>query len=180
MIRRASALFLLPALLCGCPEEAPAPPPPPSADAQPASGGIPAETFVGEKPAGAEPLLAVKGKAKAGDAVLFEARIGGRKAPFVDGRALFTVADSALVPCSENEGDGCQTPWDYCCETPKTLLEQTATVRLVDGGGQPLEVGLEGEHGLAGLKTVVVEGKVSERNDAGVFVVDATKVWVSN
>lgn len=178
--RRLPTLFALAALAAatGCPQEAPAPETAKS-EASPAAAAIPGELFLKERPASAEALSAVKAKSKQGDEVVFEARVGGRAEPFVAKRALFVVADPALPACSENEGDGCKTPWDYCCEDPKDLLRQTATVRFVDAQGKPLAASAKDAGGLTGLKTVVVRGKVSETNEDGLFVVDAQALWVS-
>lgn len=182
-----SLVFSLP-LLCACPQQ-PGQTPAPEAQAQPAAEAQPAAAapdaaapdavFVSERPAGAEPLLAVKQRSKVGDQVVFEARVGGRAEPFVSKRAIVTVIDPKLASCADEEGDSCAEPWDYCCETAEELVRQSATVRVVDGAGQPLADTLEGRNGLAGLKTVVVQGTVVEANEAGVFVVDATGVWVA-
>lgn len=166
------------ALAAGCPQ-APAPEGAQSGDAAPAAAAsIPGPLFLSERPAAAEALSAVKARAKPGDEVVFEARVGGRAEPFVAKRALFVVADPALPACSENEGDGCKTPWDYCCEDPQDLLQRSATVRFLDAQGKPIAASAEGAGGLAGLKTIVVRGKVSEANAEGLFVVDAQGVWV--
>ncbi len=180
LTRRLPALFALLALAlaAGCPQS-PAPEAAKSGDAAPAAAAsIPGALFLPERPAQAEGLSAVKAKAKQGDEVVFEARVGGRAEPFVAKRALFVVADPALPACSENEGDGCKTPWDYCCEDPQDLLRQTATVRFLDAQGKPIAASAKDAGGLAGLKTVVVRGKVSEANEEGLFVVDASGVWV--
>ena len=182
--------LLLAALLAGCPNADPDPSAgTPPADDAPADAAAPGDTstdatagldamFVAAPPADAQPLLAVKGSAAAGDEVVFEAKIGGRGEPFVSQRAIFTVIDPALPSCADNPDDGCRTPWDYCCETPEDLLKQTATVRLVDADGQPLKLDLQGTRGLTGLATVVVRGTLSDKNDAGVFVVDAHELYV--
>jgi len=170
--------LLLATALTGCPQGGEAAPPteaPPGA----AAAAIPDALYLAARPEGAAAsLLELKGKSKVGDSVLFEARVGGREDPFVEGRAIFVVADSALQSCDAIEGDGCKTPWDYCCETPADLLENVATVRFVDAAGDPLEASVKDHKGLSGLKTVVVRGTVKEADGSGNFVVDADGVWI--
>lgn len=119
----------------------------------------------------------VKKTAQAGETVRFVARVGGRAACFVPGSAVFIVADPILEDCLQ-KGDGCPKPWDYCCEPKERLRANTATVRLVDAAGAPLAGSAEGLGGLAPLLTIEVLGTVSERGSDGLFVVDATEVFV--
>ena len=170
---------LLVTALSGCPGgDAAAPASAPDAAAEPA---IPDALYLAARPEGAAPsLVALKGTSKVGDSVVFEARVGGRKDPFVEGRAIFVVADTGLKSCAETEGDGCKTPWDYCCETPEDLLKNVATIRFVDAAGAPLKASVKDHKGLSGLKQVVVRGKVSEADESGNFVVDADGVWISD
>jgi hypothetical protein len=119
----------------------------------------------------------VKKSAQAGETVKFVARVGGRAACFVPGSAVFIVADPVLEDCIQ-KGDGCPKPWDYCCEPKERIRANTATVRLVDATGAPLAGSAEGLGGLAPLLTIEVLGTVSESGPDGLFVVDATQVFV--
>ncbi len=119
----------------------------------------------------------VKKTAATGETVRFVARVGGRAACFVPGSAVFIVADPILEDCIQ-KGDGCPKPWDYCCEPKERLRANTATVRLVDAAGTPLAGTAEGLGGLAPLLTIEVLGTVSESGPEGLFVVDATQVFV--
>jgi hypothetical protein len=151
-----------------------------TAEAPSAAGPtLPAALFAASSPAGAVSLVDAKAAAKAGDRVIFEARVGGRRQAFVEGRAIFFVADPSLLSCDQLHGDSCKTPWDYCCETPDNLLRHMATVQVVDDAGSPLEVSLRDEHGLAPLKTVFVTGTVERIDESGAFVVDAETIHVS-
>ena len=124
-------------------------------------------------------LIAVKPTAKVGDAVTFLARVGGRAEPFVDGTAVFVVADPALESCElVGEDDHCPIPWDYCCTPIEDLKAGMATIRIVDGDGMPYPASAQGAGGLAPARFVVIDGVVSDRNDDGVFVVDAGRIWV--
>ena len=139
---------------------------------------LPNGFFLTASPAGAQPLSEVKKSANAGDDVVFRCRIGGRKAPFVDGRAIMIVIDPALPSCADNKGDTCPVPWDYCCETPETLVANTATVQLVGNDGKPLKSSLENNNGLSPLAWITVVGNVAEKDASGRFVVNAQGVFV--
>src|SRR5205085_1318727 len=97
-------------------------------------------------PAGDKPVEDVKASAKPGDAVAMRGRIGGGTEPFVEGRAVFTLVGRALPSCSDNMGDACKTPWDYCCETAEDIATHAATVQVVDAAGAPLRLDLKGQH----------------------------------
>ena len=145
----------------------------------PATNSLPATLFITERPETAPDLLKVKESAKVGDDVVFLARVGGRAEPFAENFALFVVADPSLVSCElMGEEDHCPIPYDYCCEDPDTLTKGIATIQVVDEKGTPLRTGLQGAGGLEGSKFLVVDGVVSEKNDAGLFTVDARTIWV--
>lgn len=141
---------------------------------------IPASFFLAERPDNVPMLREVKASTTVGDSVRFEARVGGRANPFVDGLAVFLSADPRLISCDQREGDGCPVPHDYCCEDAKRLQEGTATVQLVDSAGKLFAINAQGQGGIEPLKTIVVEGIVSEKADDGVFVVNATHIWVGS
>ena len=86
---------------------------------QAAEVGLPAGLFVASAPGSAVSLIDAKSQAKAGDRVVFQARIGGRIEPFLESRAVFFVADSSLLSCDQMHEGVCKTPWDYCCGRTK-------------------------------------------------------------
>lgn len=136
---------------------------------------LPANIFVASAPQGARPVRDAK-DASPGDRIVVHGRIGGGKSPFVDGRAIFTLSDMSLPPCSEKEDDHCPTPWDFCCEPLDDILRRTITVRVVDPAGQPVKSGLKGAGGLRELSEVVVEGRVSSKSPPHTLVVDASAI----
>jgi hypothetical protein len=141
---------------------------------------LPASAFLAAAPAGAKPLPEVKKSAKKGDTLTFVARIGGRLEPFVAGRAMMIVIDTTIPSCAEmGDEDHCPTPWDYCCEPKDSLTAGTATVQFVGTDGKPLAVSIQGLGGLEPLATVTVTGVVAEKDESGVFVVNATGVHVA-
>ena len=137
---------------------------------------IPGDFFLAAAPTGSEGLVAVKGKVKAGDKVIFDGRIGGRKEPFVAGFALMTVVDMKMNPCS----DACAAPWDYCCDTTEDIAANSATVQIVDDAGKPLALAINGTKGLAPGAKVTVVGIVNKNEADGTFIVNATSVFVGS
>jgi hypothetical protein len=134
--------------------------------------------FLEQAPANGQDLETVKRGAAVGDDVVIRGRIGGRVEPFVEGRAIFMLADMRMPTCTQRHGDGCPTPWDYCCEPKDTLLANTATIQVADASGRPLRRGLKGVEGLVPTAEIVVNGKVSQRDNGHVMVVDASGIYV--
>jgi hypothetical protein len=144
-----------------------------------ASATIPAAYFTTNRPEEVSDLLAIKEGSKIGEEVTFLARVGGRVEPFVDGVAIFMVADPALESCElMGEEDHCPVPWDYCCEPRESLTAGSATIRIMGDDGRPLPASAQGAGGLAPARFLVVKGVVADRNDQGLFVVDAERIWV--
>jgi hypothetical protein len=148
---------------------------------QPAPGGMRLpDGLVSRGPVeGGTAVAECKARAKVGETVTIVGRIGGSRAPFVASRALFTIVDPALKPCSEmGEEDHCATPWDYCCEPRESLTRNLATIEVAGPDGKVLPFSVRGADGLNPLATVEVTGTVTEANDKGLFVVRATRVRV--
>jgi hypothetical protein len=132
--------------------------------------GLPESLFLGAAPADAKDVKDAKPTLKAGDKVVLAGRIGGSRAPFVAGRAVFTLVDPRLPTCADDPADTCTTPWDYCCEAPEVLNANMATVQVVNAEGQPLKSGLEGVHGLKPLAKVTVVGTVTQADGKNLLV----------
>jgi hypothetical protein len=130
------------------------------------------------EPAKAKSVVDAKKSVQDGEEVTLVGRIGGSPSPFVAGRASFTVVDLSLIPCSEREGDTCQTPWDYCCDTPH-LPAATAVVKIVDGDGKTIAKDARKDLGMKELQTVTVKGK-AKRDEAGNLIVLAPAVFVKS
>lgn len=184
-VRASAALALAASLLSTACSEAPSKPSPANAQAgasaPAAPTALPAGAVVTAAAASfpeAAALADVRASAKVGDRVIFRGVVGGREEPFVKERAIVLVADPRLKACNARGDDHCRTPWDFCCEDPDELRMKTATIQVVDASGRPLRVGLGGAPGLSPLAQVVVEGTVAERDDAGTFVVNATRITI--
>ena len=84
-------------------------------------------------------------------------------------RAAFLIVDRSLVPCNERHGDGCETPWDYCCDTDR-LPTSKATVKFVDEEGKTVPVDSRQLLGVKELQTVVVSGTAKRDLDGNLTV----------
>jgi hypothetical protein len=126
-------------------------------------------------PAQASDVATAKQSAEEGDQITLRGRIGGRKDPIADGSPVFTIVDLAIPHCKQLHGDRCPTPWDYCCEDPRTLTDNAATVQIVDAQGRPIDAS-PAAHGFAPLDEVIVVGSVAPRPDDRVLTVRATAV----
>ncbi len=101
-------------------------------------------------------------------------RIGGSNKPFVDGLAAFTIVDSKVPYCADEEG--CPTPWDYCCQTD-AVKKNIATVKIVDESGRPITQNARDLLNIKELTMVVVKGK-AKRDDQGNLTVSTNQVYV--
>ena len=89
-----------------------------------------------------------------------------------------TVVEAATPNQCLAPGDGCQTPWDYCCMSPEQLTANLATVQIIDDQGRPLAVDLTSHSKIKPLATLVVRGTVGPRPDPAVLVINATGIFV--
>ncbi len=145
------------------------------------TASIPSSFFVSTRPTDVADLVTVKETANVGDEVTFLARIGGRKnASFIPSIAMMIVADPGLISCElmSDSPDHCATPEDYCCENPNKLINSLGTIRFLDDQGEMYPFSVEGSGGMETLKYVVVTGQVHDINENGVFIVDASEIWV--
>jgi len=149
------------------------------ASTSPATTGasVPDGLFLTAIPENATSLSQAKAEASVGDQVIFEARIGGRTAPFTEGAAVFLVADRVLLTCAERHGEGCPTPWDYCCEQKEDLLANMGTIQIVNKDGRPIASSVEGVSGLTAMAKIIVVGTVSQ-SDGPTFVVNASGIYI--
>ncbi len=128
------------------------------------------------EPPGARGVEAVRKAAKDGEEVVVVGRIGGDENPWVEGTAVFLLADESLVPCNEKPGDNCPKPWDYCCETDR-LKDCTVQVKFVDAQGEPLASDARELLGVKELATVVVRGVARRAGEADLSI-EAAGVFV--
>jgi hypothetical protein len=134
------------------------------------------EYLLASEPADAADVITARKQAQDEEEVIVVGRIGGSANPWIKGRAAFSMVDPSLKACSDIPGDGCATPWDYCCETDK-LPEATALVKVVDDQGKLVAADARELLGLKELQTVVVKGK-AQRDEAGNLTILADGVFV--
>lgn len=163
-------------ILTGC-DKPTADKPSTGTSAQPAAA-IPATLFVAEAPAGPKDVSEVKNASETGQDVVVVGRIGGSEDPFVDGRAVFTLADLKMKACDEMDmPDSCKKPWDYCCEPRENIVANTCTIQVVDADGRPLKATLKGAGKLTEGARIVVKGKISQKQDQ-TLVINAESIYV--
>jgi hypothetical protein len=117
--------------------------------------------------------------AKPGDTLTLKGRVMGNLKPFVDGRAVFILADpEKLTPCNATPDDACKTPWDTCCDTAEDIKANIATIQVVDGDGRVLKESIENVNGLKKLSTVIVSGTVAKGSNAALLLLNASSIDV--
>jgi hypothetical protein len=139
------------------------------------ASALPAGLILAVAPKDPLDIVTAKKTLKAGDDIVVRGRIGGRKEPFVEGRAIFQLVDSSVPICTEKAM--CKTPWDYCCEPKDQVTAKSITVQIVGPDGKPLPANIKGQGGLDPVAKVIVRGKVEKKNDT-VMVVRAEGIYV--
>ena len=145
------------------------------------TSAIPAEIesiLLTQAPGDAVEVKTLKETAKEGDEVCMHVVVGGRENPYVKGRGVITVVQSAFNNHCLSPDDGCQTPWDYCCADPDELKTNMATIRIVGADGNPIKANIGDVKALEPLSELVVKGKVGPRPNADTLVVDASGIFV--
>lgn len=127
------------------------------------------------KPTGALGVDALRAAVKNGDPVVAH----GRLQDFNDSLATFKLVDPALPACGEAEGvtDGCETPWDFCCEPD--LADHLVNVELRGKDGVPVAAVLRGTGGFDYLKHAVVVG-TAEVDARGNITIVASGVFLGS
>jgi hypothetical protein len=132
--------------------------------------------LLAEEPAGAKSVTELRKSAKDGDDVVIVGRIGGEQKPWIEGKAGFLIVDCSLKACSDIDGDGCETPWDYCCESKEKITNGLATIKFLDEHGKTIDADARKFLGVDVLNTVVVRGK-AKRDDEGNLIVLASGLY---
>jgi hypothetical protein len=145
----------------------------PSGESPPDGSAAVASPYrLASEPAGAQDVKAARGAVKEGENIVVVGRIGGDHNPWIEGVAAFTIVDLALKPCE----DGCDTPWDYCCDLAD-LPASKVVVKIVDDQGRVVPIDSRKLLGAKEMQTVVAQGK-AKRDEAGNLTVLASGVFV--
>lgn len=128
-----------------------------------------------DAPGDAVDVAAAKASVAEGDSIVVRGRIGGRMEPISPDSGVFVIMDPAVPSCADMPGDACQTPWDYCCETPQSITANAATVQLRDAEGNPVRLA---SGALTPLSEVIVTGTVAPRPNSDTLMIHATGVHV--
>lgn len=163
-------IALVAAMLAGCAQSGNDQSAEPDAAAEQEAGNTHAWILASE-PAGAISITQAKATAKEGDQIIVRGRIGGRHAPINPESPVFTIVDLGLAYCGQHNDDACNTPWDYCCETPDTIAQNAATVQVLGDSVDLSAVDLEP------LDEVVLVGTVAPRPDQRVLTIRATGLY---
>lgn len=171
-MNRIASIALVPciaAVMLGCSKS-------PSTDGASANAA-PAAWLLTSAPADPAAVTEAKSTAAEGDTVTVRGRIGGRITPITSDSAVFTIVDLSLPHCGQmGMDDGCETPWDYCCEPKDNITASSATVQIVDANGNPLATDPIAA-GLHALDEVIVVGTVGPRPNTDILTIRATKVY---
>ena len=133
----------------------------------------PSPYLLTSEPEGAAEVIAARETAKDEDEVVVVGRIGGDLDPWVKGVAAFTIVDSSIRACSDEDEEGetcsCKTPWDYCCELDK-LPNSMVLVKIVDNNGKVIPHDAKESFGVKELDTVTVKGKIKRDENGGMSI----------
>ncbi|OHB79972.1 MAG: hypothetical protein A2V98_21100 [Planctomycetes bacterium RBG_16_64_12] len=166
--KRCLLIFVLGLLAAGCGRVLN----PPAGSSPEGTAAADSSYRLASEPAGAKDVKVARNDAKDMEEVVIVGRVGGDQNPWVEGLAAFTIVDLSLKPCEE----GCQTPWDYCCDTD-LLPSSKAMVKIVDAQGRTIANDSRSLLGIKESQTVVVRGK-AKRDEAGNLTVLGDGVFV--
>ncbi len=170
------ALLASTLILCGCSKEEPASPPisttndvEPSTDPAPDTDSV--SWILTSAPENMLSVTQAKAQAKEGDEIVIRGRIGGRHTPIQSDSTVFTIVDVQLEYCGQTTEDRCRAPWDYCCETPATIANNSATIQALSDSVIDLTSELEP------LDIVILQGVVGPRPSDEVLMISTKAIY---
>lgn len=132
-----------------------------------------------EEPADAVDIFDLRTTATSGNSVTFKGKIIGAEKVFIDDLAVMIMGDpKKLTSCDLRDGDGCQQPWDVCCDLPKDRKASILTVQILDSSGKPLKKGLKGLAGIKELNHLTITGVVDKSSTKDNMLINATGIFV--
>lgn len=152
----------------------------PAASGESTNGNtLPATLLADKAPDGALNVVAARAAAKPGDPIVLHGKVGGKMKPFSDAVAVMVLADlEAITSCDKNPDDGCETPWDFCCEEPAKIAASTATIQATGADGKVLRSTFRGLGGIKELSELVIAGTVDKASTPEALIVNATSIHV--
>lgn len=126
-LRSCVTLTLSLLLFAGCSAEGAKQPPAPQAAAAVAKMVLAAD------PGDAIGVVAAKESGEAAKVV-----VEGRVHDMVKGFAVLKLMDTALHYCGQVDAEDCETPWDYCCDSPDRRKQHSLLVEFRDAAGKPI------------------------------------------
>jgi hypothetical protein len=139
---------------------------------------LPANLFLTSSPEDPKPVSEIRAAAVKGDAICVIGNIAGREKPFVNGVAMFQLADLSLPLCNAKPDDHCPTPWDLCCEPADRISAHSVTAQVNGPDGRPLAIELNGRNGLSPGKKVVVRGSVIDKPEGGNVIIAVEGLYI--
>ena len=129
--------------------------------------------LLSSEPTDAQNIIAARASVQDDQRVTVVGRIGGSRNPWIDGRAAFSLVDVSLQSCLDT-GDGCATPWDYCCES--NIPQSMVLIKFTDESGNLIRSDARELLDIKELQTVVIQGK-AQRDDAGNLTILASGMF---
>ena len=137
-----------------------------------------ADLFIDTPPAEAIPVLAARETALPGMEMTIKGKIMGAEEPFTAGFAAFVIADpDILTSCDLIPGDGCETPWDVCCEPTEKVQKARITVQVLDENNNVLDQSIKGANGLKELDHLIVAGSFAPESTPSNIIFNATGIY---
>ncbi|GHC00394.1 hypothetical protein GCM10007047_15910 [Cerasicoccus arenae] len=112
-----------------------------------------------------------------GQKIAVSGQIGGTRSPIAEEYASFVITDSVILFCNEIGDEGCETPWDACCEDADKLAEHRASVLFLNDNGQPLNLNMKQQPGLSELDYVTVTGIVAPGSTPDNLIIHANGLY---
>jgi hypothetical protein len=133
-----------------------------------------------EKPTDPIKISELRTDHKAGENVTFSGQIIGAKEVLIDELAVMIMGDpTKMTTCNLLPGDGCETPWDVCCDDKDVIRGNIVTVQVLDESGKPVKTGLRGLSGIKEMSDVIVTGEIDKSSNEKNMVINATGIFVN-
>ncbi len=132
-----------------------------------------------EAPKEVSSIAEIRKSAKPGDKVTFTGSAIGAMKIFMDNRAVMILGDPEVITaCNLRPGDGCETPWDVCCDEKDDIKASIVTLRYLDSAGKVVKEGFKGLADIKELSTLVVNGTVAKGSTKDNMTVNVSGIFV--